>query len=81
VDDLGIMQPHLFAAGNLVEFWGGGVGGSRERRAAFSEAVRRGSDDAFPLHFAAEDGLSRGVTAVQVLGFYKMSGEHLDVDR
>jgi hypothetical protein len=79
--DLGTMQPHLFAATTLFAFWGGAFGIAPERRAAFYEAVRRGPADAFPLRFAAEAGLSRGVTTVEVLGFYRLSGRQVEVDR
>jgi hypothetical protein len=80
-DDLGSLQPHLFVAGTLFGFWGGGVGVSEERRAAFYAALRRGSDDTFPVRFEADNGLCRGVTSVEVLGFYKLSGERVVVER
>jgi len=80
-DDLGSMQPHLFVGGTLFGFWGGGFGVSQELRAEFYEAVRRGSDDAFPVRFEADDGLSGGVTSAEVLGFYKLSGDRVDVER
>ena len=54
-DDLGSMQPHLFVGGTLFGLWGGGFGVSQELRAEFYEAVRRGSDDAFPVRFEADE--------------------------
>jgi hypothetical protein len=79
--DLGTMQPHLFAASTLFGFWGGAFGIAPERRTAFYEAVRRSSEDAFPLRFETELGLSRGVTTVDVLGFYRISDRHVKMER
>lgn len=78
--DLGTMQPHLFVAGRLFGFWGGGVAIPPERRAAFYEAVGRSAADAFPLRFETEAGLSGGATSVAVLGFYRLSGQGTDIE-
>lgn len=79
--DLGTMQPHVFVNGRMFAFWGGTLGISREGRAAFYTAVGRPAGAVFPIRFAAEPGLTAGVSSVEVDGFYKVSGDTTEAER
>jgi hypothetical protein len=74
VPDLGYMQPHLFApGGRLHRFWDGGLPRSEEARAAFYRDLAKRQEAIFPIHFAAEPGLSRGIQVGTLEGFYSCS--------
>jgi hypothetical protein len=72
--DLGTIQPQLFAGERRFSFWGGVPGVAREDRDAFYAAVERGADAVFPIRFAADPGLTTGVSRAEVDGFYKTEG-------
>ncbi len=68
-EDLGVLQPHVFARGKAWGFWGGLVGMPRAAQEEFHSAVDRSWDQVFPLQVVALDGLATGVTTATVRGW------------
>ena len=71
--DLGMLQPHLFVAGESFGFWGGMFDVRADRRTAFYTALGKGPEAVFPMRFKAHPALATGVVAGQVDGFYRGS--------
>ncbi len=68
-DDLGLLQPHVFARGKAWGFWGGLVGMSEAAQDEFHSALGKSPEQVFPLQVGAQDGLATGVTTVTVRGW------------
>jgi hypothetical protein len=67
-NDLGILQPRLFAPnGKVISFWVVSV--DQHREAAY-KALAKKPAEIFPIRFAAESGLCRGVASGTLEGFY-----------
>ena len=47
----------------------------------FYTALQRTPEEVFPLSFSVESGLTTGIAAGQVQGFYKMTREGVHVER
>ena len=84
---LGSIQPQLFLpSGRREMFWGGVLTRSADEREAFYAELGRAPDAVFPISFAAKPGLTGGVAAGSIEGFYSISrslfrGRKLIVER
>lgn len=63
-------MPCLYVDGRRFQFWCGSRD-CEETRVAFYAALGETGDELFPIHFAAAEGLARGVVAGELNGFYK----------
>ncbi|HSF05570.1 MAG TPA: hypothetical protein VLG10_07230 [Methylomirabilota bacterium] len=79
-DDLGTQQPQIFVGGRRFGFWGGVVGVPSQDRQAFYAALGKPPEAVFPLRFAAEPGLTTGVVTGEVVGFYRLEGDEVEVE-
>ena len=69
-NDLGILQPRLFAPnGKAISFWFGSAPVGEHSEAAYKVLAKKPSQ-IFPIRFAAESGLCRGVASGTLEGFY-----------
>jgi hypothetical protein len=68
--NLGLLQPHLAAAGRFFRFWGGLAGVSAEERAAF-HALLGTAPEVFPIRFSCSAALASGICAGSIAGFYR----------
>jgi hypothetical protein len=80
-EDLGMMQPHVFLAGEKHGFWGGAPGIPVGWRQKFYEAAGKEPEEIFPMQFQAEAGLAEGVAACQVNGFCWLKGKQIIMER
>ena len=79
--ELGTMQPSLFtASGQRVAFWLGMFPRLEECEAAYSSLAKTASQ-VFPIRFAADVQLSRGVASGTLEGFYSIPEGKLRVDK
>jgi hypothetical protein len=79
-DDLGTLQPQLFAGGEWFAFWGGITGYSNEQRQSFYAALRKRAHAVFPIRFAADPDLATGVVSGRIDGFYRLMGSQTQVE-
>lgn len=79
--DIGTQQPQIFVGGRRFAFWGGGVGVPLEERQAFYAALGKPLEAVFPLRFTAAPGLTLGIATGEVLGFYRIDGDEIEVER
>ncbi len=80
-EDLGAMQPVLFAGGRQHLFWWGILGINDEHRRAFYTAVGKEPELIFPIDFQIPRKLSTGALGGQIAGFYRMKGDQLLIER
>ena len=79
-DDLGIQQPQIFVGGRIYGFWGGRAGVSLPVRQAFYAALGKTPEAVFPLRFTVATGLATGFVSGEVLGFYRIAGDDIEVE-
>lgn len=80
---LGTMQPQLFLpSGDRVGFWLGMFGQPRDAARALYSALGKSADSVFPITFAALPGLTNGLAAGELHGFYTIpDGQTVTVGR
>lgn len=72
---LGTMQPQLFLpSGRRESFWDGRFARSAADRARLYIDLGRAVDDVFPIRFSARPGLTTGLAAGEIEGFYSRTG-------
>jgi hypothetical protein len=79
-DDLGTQQPQIFVGGRRFGFWGGMVGVPLPERHAFYAALGKPPEAVFPLRFAVAPGVATGVVTGEVMGFYRIVGDDIEVE-
>ena len=70
-NELGLLQPQLFAGTAMFSFWGGVMGVPQEQRAAFYKSLGKAAASVFPIRFTVAPGLVKDQAAIQVDGFYR----------
>jgi hypothetical protein len=73
-DDLGLIQPQIFASGRLFMFWSGVLGVPRSYRDDFYGSIGGSPDTVFPIRFTAAPELVGAADPIEVQGFYKSRG-------
>ena len=83
---LGFQLPRIFVSASStgqqwIAFWGGIAGIPLKMRRRLYELLERGPDAIFPIRFKACPGLSLGMAAGQLDGFYKaMRGNGVEIE-
>lgn len=78
--DLGTQQPQIFVGGRRYGFWGGMAGVPSQERQAFYAALGKPLESVFPLRFGVAPGLATGFVSGEVLGFYRLEGDGVEVE-
>jgi hypothetical protein len=79
--DLGALQPQVFVGDRMFSFWGGMFGVPEDVRREFYTALGRHPDSIFPVEVAADREICGGVARALVEGFYRKTGDKVEVER